>query len=82
MIGGFAMHDLAMFSQSHPARGACCAMPARLSPEPYPKPDLTHLPPDKVFECGELSCGCQRSRETCRRLNCGAGADASRGTSQ
>src|SRR5882762_492953 len=36
MIGGFAMHDLAMFSQS------------------YPKPDLTHLPPDKVFECGEL----------------------------
>jgi len=36
MIGGFAMHDLAMFSQS------------------YPKPDLTHLPPEKVFECGEL----------------------------
>jgi hypothetical protein len=36
MIGGFAMNDLAMFSQS------------------YPKPDLTHLPPDKVFECGEL----------------------------
>jgi hypothetical protein len=36
MIGGFAMHDLAMFSQS------------------YPRPDLTHLPPDKVFECGEL----------------------------
>ena len=36
MLGGFAMHDLAMFSQS------------------YPKPDLTHLPPDSVFECGEL----------------------------
>ncbi len=36
MIGGFAMHDLAMFSQS------------------YPKPDLTHLPPEAVFECGEL----------------------------
>jgi len=36
MIGGFAMHDLAMFSQS------------------YPKPDLTHLPPESVFECGEL----------------------------
>jgi hypothetical protein len=36
MIGGFAMHDLAMFSQS------------------YPKPDLTHLPPEQVFECGEL----------------------------
>jgi hypothetical protein len=36
MIGGFAMHDLGMFSQS------------------YPKPDLTHLPPDQVFECGEL----------------------------
>ena len=36
MIGGFAMHDLAMFSQS------------------YPKPDLTHLPPEKVFECGEF----------------------------
>jgi len=39
MIGGFAMHDLAMFSQS------------------YPKPDLTHLPPEKVFECGELWAG-------------------------
>jgi len=36
MIGGFAMHDLAMFSQS------------------YAKPDLTHLPPETVFECGEL----------------------------
>ncbi len=36
MIGGFAMHDLAMFSQS------------------YAKPDLTHLPPEAVFECGEL----------------------------
>jgi hypothetical protein len=36
MIGGFAMHDLAMFSQS------------------YPKPDLSHLPPESVFECGEL----------------------------
>jgi hypothetical protein len=36
MLGGFAMHDLAMFSQS------------------YPKPDLTHLPPENVFECGEL----------------------------
>ncbi len=36
MLGGFAMHDLAMFSQS------------------YPKPDLTHLPPESVFECGEL----------------------------
>jgi hypothetical protein len=36
LIGGFAMHDLAMFSQS------------------YPKPDLSHLPPEKVFECGEL----------------------------
>jgi len=36
MIGGFAMHDLAMFSQS------------------YAKPDLTHLPPESVFECGEL----------------------------
>jgi len=36
MIGGFVMHDLAMFSQS------------------YPKPDLTHLAPEKVFECGEL----------------------------
>jgi hypothetical protein len=36
IIGGFAMHDLAMFSQS------------------YPKPDLTHLPPEQVFECGEL----------------------------
>src|SRR6202158_1583680 len=36
MIGGFAMHDLAMFSQS------------------YAKPDLTHLPPDTVFGCGEL----------------------------
>lgn len=36
MIGGFAMHDLAMFSQS------------------YNKPDLTHLPPETVFECGEL----------------------------
>ncbi|MBF6559862.1 MAG: hypothetical protein IVW56_06190 [Candidatus Binataceae bacterium] len=36
MLGGFAMHDLAMFGQS------------------YPKPDLTHLPPESVFECGEL----------------------------
>jgi hypothetical protein len=36
MIGGFAMHDLAMFSQS------------------YAKPDLTYLPPETVFECGEL----------------------------
>src|ERR1700682_6731155 len=36
MIGGFAMHDLAMFSQS------------------YAKPDLTHLPPEAVFACGEL----------------------------
>lgn len=36
MLGGFAMHDLAMFSQS------------------YAKPDLTHLPPETVFECGEL----------------------------
>lgn len=36
MVGGFAMHDLGMFSQS------------------YPKPDLTHLPPETVFECGEL----------------------------
>jgi hypothetical protein len=36
MLGGFAMHDLAMFGQS------------------YPKPDLTHLPPQSVFECGEL----------------------------
>lgn len=36
MIGGFAMHDLEMFSQS------------------YAKPDLTHLPPEAVFECGEL----------------------------
>lgn len=36
MIGGFAMHDLGMFSQS------------------YAKPDLTHLPPETVFECGEL----------------------------
>src|ERR1700687_3696599 len=36
MIGGFAMHDLAMFGQS------------------YAKPDLTHLPPETVFECGEL----------------------------
>ena len=36
MLGGFAMHDLAMFSQS------------------YPKPDLTHLPPESVFEFGEL----------------------------
>jgi hypothetical protein len=36
MIGGFAMHDLAMFSQS------------------YAKPDLTHLPPETVLECGEL----------------------------
>jgi hypothetical protein len=36
MIAGFAMHDLAMFSQS------------------YAKPDLTHLPPETVFECGEL----------------------------
>jgi hypothetical protein len=39
MLGGFAMHDLAMFGQS------------------FPKPDLTHLPPDKVFECGELWAG-------------------------
>jgi hypothetical protein len=36
MIGGFTMHDLAMFGQS------------------YAKPDLTHLPPETVFECGEL----------------------------
>ena len=36
MLGGFAMHDLAMFGQS------------------FPRPDLTHLPPEKVFECGEL----------------------------
>jgi hypothetical protein len=36
MLGGFAMHDLAMFGQS------------------FPRPDLSHLPPDKVFECGEL----------------------------
>ncbi|HVA81793.1 MAG TPA: hypothetical protein VNF29_12780 [Candidatus Binataceae bacterium] len=36
MLGGFAMHDLGMFSQS------------------YSKPDLTHLPPESVFECGEL----------------------------
>jgi hypothetical protein len=36
MIGGFAMHDLAMFSQS------------------YAKPDLTYLPPETVFEFGEL----------------------------
>jgi hypothetical protein len=36
MLGGFAMHDLAMFGQS------------------FPRPDLTHLPPERVFECGEL----------------------------
>jgi hypothetical protein len=36
MLGGFAMHHLAMFGQS------------------FPRPDLSHLPPDKVFECGEL----------------------------
>jgi hypothetical protein len=36
MIGGFAVHDLAMFGQS------------------YGRPDLTHLPPESVFECGEL----------------------------
>jgi hypothetical protein len=36
MLGGFAMHDLGMFSQS------------------FPRPDLTHLPPERVFECGEL----------------------------
>ncbi|MGA2409122.1 MAG: hypothetical protein ABSG46_01885 [Candidatus Binataceae bacterium] len=36
MLGGFAMHDLAMFGQS------------------FPRPDLTHLPPESVFECGEL----------------------------
>jgi len=23
-------------------------------PQSYPRPDLTHLPPDKVYECGEL----------------------------
>jgi len=23
-------------------------------PQSYPKPDLTHLPPERVFECGEL----------------------------
>ena len=23
-------------------------------PQSYPKPDLTHLPPNRVFECGEL----------------------------
>lgn len=39
MLGGFAMHDLAMFGQS------------------FPRPDLTHLPPEKVFECGELWAG-------------------------
>src|SRR6266849_7126750 len=37
MIGGFAMHDLAMFSQS------------------YPKPDLTHLPPERSSNAA--SCG-------------------------
>jgi hypothetical protein len=36
MLGGFAMHDLAMFGQS------------------FARPDLSHLPPEKVFECGEL----------------------------
>jgi len=36
LLGGFAMHDLAMFGQS------------------FPRPDLSHLPPHKVFECGEL----------------------------
>jgi hypothetical protein len=36
MLGGFALHNLAMFGQS------------------YSRPDLTHLPPESVFECGEL----------------------------
>ena len=39
LLGGFAMHDLAMFGQS------------------FPRPDLSHLPPHKVFECGELWAG-------------------------
>jgi hypothetical protein len=36
MLGGFVIHNLAMFPQS------------------YPRPDLTHLPPEAVWECGEL----------------------------
>jgi hypothetical protein len=36
MLGGFVIHNLAMFPQS------------------YPRPDLTHLPPESVYECGEL----------------------------
>lgn len=36
MLGGFVMHNLATFGQSHP------------------RPDLTYLPPEKVYECGEL----------------------------
>lgn len=36
MLGGFVIHNLAMFPQS------------------YPRPDLTHLPPEHVYECGEL----------------------------
>ncbi len=36
MLGGFIIHNLAMFPQS------------------YPRPDLTYLPPETVWECGEL----------------------------
>jgi len=36
MLGGFVMHNLAMFPQS------------------YPRPDLTYLPPETVYECSEL----------------------------
>jgi hypothetical protein len=36
MLGGFVIHNLAMFPQS------------------YPRPDLTYLPPEHVYECGEL----------------------------
>lgn len=36
MLGGFVMHNLAMFAQS------------------FPRPDLSHFSPGKVYECGEL----------------------------
>lgn len=36
MLGGFIIHNLAMFPQS------------------YARPDLTYLPPETVWECGEL----------------------------